>query len=99
MAAVLLVVSGFSMITFIASVNTTLQVNVPDHLRGRIMSVYSLSTQGTVPLGSLFSGSVAGAVGAPGGLMASGGLGLASMALIFLLIRRRKRQTPRKGEV
>lgn len=90
LAAMFMVVSGFSLIIFLASVNTILQVNVPDHLRGRIMGVYSLSSQGTIPLGSLLSGSIAHVSGAPGGLMAGGGLGLASMALILFLMRLRR---------
>jgi hypothetical protein len=38
---------------------------VPDHLRGRVMAVYSILFMGMVPLGALLAGSLAHAVGAP----------------------------------
>ena len=46
----------------------------PDHLRGRIMSVYSMMFMGMAPIGSLLAGALAGHLGAPltvrlGGLM------------------------------
>ncbi|MDN5344826.1 MAG: hypothetical protein PWQ18_938 [Clostridia bacterium] len=74
--------TGWSMITFTASVNTTLQLNVPDNLRGRVMSVYSLVFGGVTPIGSLFSGSIAHLWGAPAGLAVGAALGLISLLAV-----------------
>lgn len=84
-ALVLLGLTGMSMITFVTSVNTTLQLNSPDHLRGRVMSVYTLVFLGLAPLGSLFSGTVADLGGAPAGLAAGAIIGLVSAAAVLIM--------------
>ena len=75
-AVVLLTLTGLSQIVFMASCNTTLQMVVPDRLRGRIMSVYGFVFVGVTPLGSLFVGTVAEWFGASAAYAAGGGLGL-----------------------
>jgi MFS family permease len=90
LAAVFLVLTGFCMVIFTASVNTTIQLNVADELRGRVMSVYSLVFVGVTPLGSLFSGSIADVWGAPASIAIGAGLGLAGLAAIFVLHNRSK---------
>jgi len=62
---VLLMVTGFAMITQNVTTNSLLQAVVPDFLRGRIMSVYVLMFMGMIPIGSLQAGSVAQVLGAP----------------------------------
>ncbi len=84
LALLLLGFCGLSMLSFVTSVNTTLQLNSPDHLRGRVMSIYTLVFLGLVPLGSLFSGSISDAGGAPAGLAAAGVVGIISTAAVFL---------------
>lgn len=54
-----LVVVGFGFITQNTTGNTLVQAIVPDELRGRVMSVYSLMFMGTMPIGSLLAGAVA----------------------------------------
>lgn len=73
---------GWSMITFTASVNSTIQLKVPHDLRGRVMSVFFLLFAGMMPIGSLFSGTVAKYLGAPAGFLAGGCLGLAVIAAV-----------------
>ncbi|SHJ39659.1 MFS transporter [Desulfofundulus thermosubterraneus] len=85
LALVLLCLAGFAVSTFSASANATVQMNIPDHLRGRVMSVYSLVFIGLVPLGNFFSGTVAHLWGAPAGFALGGGL-----ALLFLLFLSRR---------
>ena len=80
----LLVVVGWSMITFTASANSTIQVGVPPEMRGRAMSVYSLLMQGTGPLGNLFAGTLADRWGA-GWAFAAGG---ACSLLVALVVTR-----------
>jgi predicted MFS family arabinose efflux permease len=48
-----------------AMANTLLQITAPDRLRGRVMSLYSLVTQGMTHLGGLQAGFMADWVGAP----------------------------------
>lgn len=90
LAAVLLALAGFCMVIFTASVNTTIQLNVADELRGRVMSVYSLVFVGVTPLGSLFSGSIADVWGAPASIAIGVGIGLAGLAATFILHNRSK---------
>jgi MFS family permease len=60
-----LTITGASMMTQSASCNTILQTIVDDKMRGRVMSFYTMSFTGMMPFGSLISGSIASAVGAP----------------------------------
>ena len=53
------VVAGWGMVTFNASSNTLIQMIVPDHLRGRIMSLYTLVLLGLMPAGGLLLGALA----------------------------------------
>lgn len=61
---VLIAATGFAQIAFTALANTTLQTVAPDHLRGRVMSVYMLFFAGSVPLGNLLVGWLSGLYGA-----------------------------------
>ena len=61
----LLVPAGFSMMTQMGATNTLLQVMVPDRLRGRVMSLYSMMFIGMGPIGAFVGGAVAARVGAP----------------------------------
>jgi MFS family permease len=54
---------GVGMMVQTASSNTILQTIVDDDKRGRVMSFYSLSFMGMVPLGSLLAGGLASLVG------------------------------------
>lgn len=54
--AVVLAVGGLGMITTNINANTTVQLIAPDHIRGRVMSVYSMVLLGSGPLGAYLSG-------------------------------------------
>jgi MFS family permease len=54
---------GMGLIAFFATANATLQQNSPDHLRGRVMGLYSLVFQGFFPFGSFGMGVLARGVG------------------------------------
>jgi MFS family permease len=58
-----LVGSGF--MVPMSAANTLLQILTPDHLRGRVMSLFLMMFMGTAPLGSLLTGSLARHLGAP----------------------------------
>ncbi len=63
---------GFSMLVMMASGNTVLQTLVDDDKRGRIMSLFTLSFLGMIPLGSLVAGGVASVFGAPATVLIGG---------------------------
>ncbi len=78
LSAALLVPAGFFMMIVMASSNTLIQAMVPDRLRGRVMSVYSMMFMGMAPLGALMAGTLADPIGAPatvaiGGVICIGG--------------------------
>jgi MFS family permease len=77
-----LLIVGFTMIVEMASSNTLIQSMVPDHLRGRVMAVYSMMFMGMAPIGALFAGVLANKVGAPV-TVAAGGVVCVAGALIF----------------
>jgi MFS family permease len=50
---------GWSFMMIMNNSNAMVQSQVPDHLRGRVMSIYTLVFFGSMPLGSLFAGAFA----------------------------------------
>jgi MFS family permease len=60
----LMVIVGFGSILMAATGNTTIQLAVPDHLRGRVMSVYTTVFSASVPIGGLAMGAIASGFGA-----------------------------------
>ncbi len=64
LALVILVAVGGCQIMFMATVNTMVQMTIPDALRGRVMSLYMLD-RGLMPAGALFAGITAHFIGAP----------------------------------
>jgi MFS family permease len=82
LAAGVLFVVGLVQILLLSSCNTTLQVTVPDELRGRVMSLYTLLFAGVSPFGAFFIGGIAEAFGVPVALAAGGGLGLACVVIL-----------------
>ncbi|MFD2169870.1 MFS transporter [Tumebacillus lipolyticus] len=77
---------GLTSQTYRTMSRITMQMQVPDHLRGRIMSI-ALMDRGFIPLGSIMIGAVAGAAGAlwAGVLM---GAGCILITLVVLSTRR-----------
>src|SRR5438045_1594911 len=65
LSAALLVPVGLFMMVQMASSNTLIQARVPDHLRGRVMALYSMMFMGMAPFGALLGGAVADRLGAP----------------------------------
>jgi MFS family permease len=65
LSAAFLVPTGAFMMLQNASANTMLQAMAPDHLRGRVIALYSMMLMGMAPLGSLFAGVAADTIGAP----------------------------------
>jgi len=72
-----LFVDGWAMVSSVAVINTLLQTHVPGHMRGRVMSMYTLSFMGLLPVGNLLMGAFAEWIGARWAL-AAGGLVIAA---------------------
>lgn len=68
----LMVMVGFCMFLQFSAMNTLVQAMVPDHLRGRVMAVWSMSFLGVLPIGGFISGALAKPLGAPFTVMLSG---------------------------
>jgi MFS family permease len=64
LALLVLVGVGACQVVFNATVNTLLQMMVPDQLRGRVMSIFMLD-RGLMPAGALLAGVSAHFIGAP----------------------------------
>ncbi|HEV7522634.1 MAG TPA: MFS transporter [Candidatus Angelobacter sp.] len=77
LSGLLLSVAGYCMIISVATVNSLLQHLAEDHMRGRVMSIYSTAFLGLPPIGCLVAGSMAHVVGAP--------LAIAGMSAVALL--------------
>ncbi len=80
----MLFLGGAAVTFYMVMVQTTLQALVPDHLRGRVFSIYSL-TWSLLPLGAFQAGLVAGWVD-PKFAIALGGVVVAAFALIVALL-------------
>jgi MFS family permease len=65
LSIVLMVLTGLSRVMQNAMANTLLQITAPDSMRGRVMSLYSLVSQGMMQLGGVQAGFVADWIGAP----------------------------------
>lgn len=55
-AIIIIVFMGWGSVTQLATMNTLLQTQVPDNLRGRVFSIYLWAVQGVTPFGSLLIG-------------------------------------------
>jgi MFS family permease len=60
-----LFVAGYCQISFVATANNRIQTLTPDHLRGRVMSLYAQALIGVGPVGSTQAGALATLFGAP----------------------------------
>ena len=60
-----LFVAGYCQISFVAAANNRIQMRTPDHLRGRVMSLYAQALMGVGPIGSTQAGALAERLGAP----------------------------------
>ena len=81
-ACVALFISGFSMVTLMAGMNSIVQSIVDDRKRARVMSFYSSIFFGMLPLGGVVAGAAAHAFGAPVTVAAGATINLA-LAFFF----------------
>jgi len=72
LSLLLMLVTGFGMMQGMTASNTIIQTLVPEEMRGRVMSYYTVAFVGMAPFGSLLAGGLAHAIGAPRTVIVSG---------------------------
>ena len=72
MSLPLMMLIGWGTVTQLAMTNTLIQLLVPNHLRGRVISAYFWALNGVAPFGSLFVGWMAQTFGAPTAVLVGG---------------------------
>jgi MFS family permease len=87
LAAPLVMAAGYASMLMINTINATIQANVTDALRGRVMALYVTVFAGTAPLGGLFAGAVAEAWGTPAAFLAGAALSAATLVIVALGLR------------
>jgi MFS family permease len=81
--AVVLFAAGACMVMVFATLSSLVQLNAPNQMRGRVMSIYMVAFRGGMPVGSLVAGWTATLSNAPAVLILNGVI-LAAVAVWFL---------------
>jgi MFS family permease len=84
-SSALLFLAGGALIVVFSMTASLVQLLVPDHLRGRVVSIYMVAFRGGMPLGSLAGGYAASLTSAPYVLVINGAL--ISLVSIYFLLR------------
>jgi MFS family permease len=80
--------AGAGFIVALAATNTVVQTVVPETLRGRVMSLYTVAFLGTAPIGSLLAGVAAERIGARATIAVGGALCLTCGLWFFTTLPR-----------
>ena len=86
LSLVILVFVGFGFIIQNTTSNTLVQMLVPDQLRGRVMSVYTLMFMGAMPFGSLLAGTLAQIYGTSAAVIFGASVTLAFALFVVIFI-------------
>ncbi|MBA2384778.1 MAG: MFS transporter [Actinobacteria bacterium] len=95
--AALLFVTGVSFTLWTSNANSILQIGAPDHLRGRIVSLYLWAFAGLAPVGGLLAGWLVDVGGTPLSFSVAGAVGLAMTLLAATELRRRRDAARRRA--
>jgi MFS family permease len=87
-AAAILFVAGLAFTTWIANANASLQLAVPDRLRGRVLGLYFLAFNGSMPFGGLLAGWLAAMGGTRLAFAVAGAGALAATIAAAAMLRR-----------
>jgi MFS family permease len=83
-----LVGAGIGLISMLNLAQALVQTHVPDELRGRVISLYTLTFFGLMPLGALMAGALAETIGAPNTVRLTTLIALLAAAVIYLRVPR-----------
>jgi MFS family permease len=81
LSMVALALLGMFQVSFYSTTNTLIQVLVPSRLRGRVLSLYLLTSIGLIPIGNLVAGAIAEHLGVEI-VLAAGGLITVAVAVL-----------------
>jgi predicted MFS family arabinose efflux permease len=90
LAVPLLFFTGYWGIMLMASCNTSIQLQAPDGLRGRVMSIYTWVSGGVFPIGAFIVGTISQWWGVSAAFLWNGTLGLVAVAALGLWWRYRR---------
>ncbi|WP_159023531.1 MFS transporter [Formosa sp. L2A11] len=76
LALIFAAIGAFGMMSIRTITNTIIQVNAPNHFRGRVISIYIMSLTGLLPIGSLTIGSISHYIGVQSTVLIQGGLAI-----------------------
>lgn len=85
-----LFLAGIALVAIFALISSLVQLQAPESLRGRVMSIYMVAFRGGMPLGSLVTGFLASQLSPPW-VMAGNGLLLGAVGGVCLLLRSKVR--------
>ena len=88
LALVAMLFVGLGAIAMAATANTTVQLAVPDELRGRVISVYTTVFVGIAPVGGLLAGWLASTFGVEASLAVAGTVCVVTGVLVLAWLRR-----------
>ena len=95
LASLLLFMTGLSFTLWTSNANSLLQLNAPDHLRGRVIGLYFFAFNGAGPMGGLLAGWLASQGGTEAAYVVSGAASIAMT--LFAAFRLRDRAVPLLG--
>lgn len=84
LALLLITLIGYGSVTQLVTMNTIIQLGVPDELRGRVFAVYLWALQGVAPFGSLLIGGIAQGWNVPSSLLVGALVMLISICWLHL---------------
>lgn len=93
LAMLVLVGIGWGSMVIFNLANSLVQSHVSDELRGRVMSIFTLTFFGGMPLGALWSGTLAGFIGAPPTVVVSALIVLAFALFLWIAVPSVRRLT------
>ena len=100
LAVPVLAACGFGMLSLLVSANSTVQLSIPDELRGRVMSLYTFVLAGMGPPGALIASKLISRewiLGPRWGLIALVALGLTALLLLWRRLPRSLPQIKQKS--
>jgi len=89
-ALLVLAVAGWGLLLFFSATNTLLQTAASDHMRGRVMGIWTLVFGGTTPLGGLEAGTVSHYLGVRWALSLGALICALAALVVWLVVRQRQ---------
>ncbi len=98
-ACAVLVLTGFTFSLYASQSNSSLQMVVPDRLRGRVLSLYGYVFFGTAPLGGVLTGWLTGRYGTGPFLLVVGGISVLAACGGVVVVRARGTTLPERKPI